>query len=145
TVLAALFSDAETTGLVECLIREDNKRLRGASQFKTATAGGGFLISLDDEDFILNNQGLPVNTLPSALTFMAETILDGSNSEVTFFLGSFGNAIDGAKVYKRTYLVGIQQISSEIPPGFSLGQNYPNPFNPTTNLKFKIKNADFVK
>jgi len=32
--------------------------------------------------------------------------------------------------YSRDTLVGINQISSEIPNGFDLKQNYPNPFNP---------------
>lgn len=35
-------------------------------------------------------------------------------------------------------VIGIQQISSEIPKQFSLGQNYPNPFNPVTKIKFEV-------
>jgi photosystem II stability/assembly factor-like uncharacterized protein len=35
-------------------------------------------------------------------------------------------------------LVGIQNISTEIPSGFSLSQNYPNPFNPVTKIKFEL-------
>ena len=41
-------------------------------------------------------------------------------------------------------LVGIEQISSQIPEGFSLKQNYPNPFNPSTTIEFNLKNAGFV-
>jgi hypothetical protein len=41
--------------------------------------------------------------------------------------------------------IGIQNISTEIPPAFSLKQNYPNPFNPSTNVKFSIVNAGDVK
>jgi type IX secretion system substrate protein len=50
-------------------------------------------------------------------------------------------------VYKRplTELVGIQQISNEVPNSFKLSQNYPNPFNPSTKIKFDIKGKDFVK
>jgi len=50
--------------------------------------------------------------------------------------------------YKRDptgNLVGIQNISNEIPDGFSLEQNYPNPFNPATNIKFNILKAGIVK
>lgn len=35
-------------------------------------------------------------------------------------------------------VLGIQQVSSEIPESFDLRQNYPNPFNPGTKIKFSI-------
>jgi methionine-rich copper-binding protein CopC len=35
-------------------------------------------------------------------------------------------------------LVGVTQISTEIPDKFELYQNYPNPFNPVTKIKFSI-------
>jgi hypothetical protein len=35
-------------------------------------------------------------------------------------------------------LIGVEQISSNVPSGFSLSQNYPNPFNPSTTIKFDI-------
>ncbi|MBN1633079.1 MAG: T9SS type A sorting domain-containing protein [Ignavibacteria bacterium] len=34
--------------------------------------------------------------------------------------------------------VFVKNISSEVPPSFSLSQNYPNPFNSSTNIKFNI-------
>lgn len=43
--------------------------------------------------------------------------------------------------YKRNptgNLVGIENISSEIPEEFSLSQNYPNPFNPKTVISFQL-------
>jgi hypothetical protein len=48
-----------------------------------------------------------------------------------------------AGLWKRplSELVGINQVSSEVPTDYSLSQNYPNPFNPSTNFEFKI--ADF--
>jgi subtilisin-like proprotein convertase family protein len=42
-------------------------------------------------------------------------------------------------------IVGIQNISNELPDSYSLSQNYPNPFNPVTNIKFDIPNVSNVK
>lgn len=48
-----------------------------------------------------------------------------------------GCVINGV-VYGDTNLVGINQISTEVPKDFSLSQNYPNPFNPSTKIKFAV-------
>jgi len=52
--------------------------------------------------------------------------------------------------YKRnltggTGPLGITNINSETPNGFSLNQNYPNPFNPSTVIKFQIASSSSVK
>jgi len=41
-------------------------------------------------------------------------------------------------------VIGIQQISNEIPRQFQLKQNYPNPFNPVTNIEFDIAKTSNV-
>jgi hypothetical protein len=38
-------------------------------------------------------------------------------------------------------LIGIKQISSEIPDRYYLFQNYPNPFNPSTKIEFEVPPA----
>ena len=38
-----------------------------------------------------------------------------------------------------TFLVGVQQVSSQVPKQYELFQNYPNPFNPKTNIKYSVK------
>ncbi len=37
-----------------------------------------------------------------------------------------------------TNVIGIQQISQNVPDKFILSQNYPNPFNPTTKINFQL-------
>lgn len=42
-------------------------------------------------------------------------------------------------------IIGVQQISGEVPVSYSLGQNYPNPFNPATIIDYSILNHGNVK
>ncbi len=44
-----------------------------------------------------------------------------------------------------TSIIGIKNISSEVPKDFSLRQNYPNPFNPVTKIEFALSKASYVK
>ena len=47
---------------------------------------------------------------------------------------------DGWGIYRRPMLevIGIRNVSTEIPAKYYLGQNYPNPFNPSTDIRFQI-------
>jgi len=54
--------------------------------------------------------------------------------------------LDTVNYYLDTMnVIGIVNISSNIPDEFSLGQNYPNPFNPVTKIRFAIRNAAFAE
>jgi hypothetical protein len=50
-------------------------------------------------------------------------------------------------VWRRSLseIIGIQNISSELPYSYSLSQNYPNPFNPTTKIKFDVSKSGYVR
>lgn len=43
------------------------------------------------------------------------------------------------------FVIGINQISSQVPGYFKLYQNYPNPFNPITNIKYDVAFRTKVK
>jgi len=50
-------------------------------------------------------------------------------------IGAYGGPL--AKILTNS-IIGIKQISGEVPSGFALNQNYPNPFNPKTVISFSI-------
>lgn len=41
-------------------------------------------------------------------------------------------------------VIGISNVSNEVPNGFSLHQNYPNPFNPNTKIRFSVPKTSNV-
>lgn len=60
------------------------------------------------------------------------------------FVNSHGE-ISKLKAHYTMPVIGIEQISSNVPESYSLEQNYPNPFNPVTNIKFNVPKAGITK
>ena len=64
------------------------------------------------------------------------------------FFGNYRNAGTNDPMIRATVLmpslVGISQISTEVPDVYSLSQNYPNPFNPSTTINFSIPKSSDV-
>ncbi len=89
----------------------------------TLSHGGVFLSSDNGESWILKKQGMSNSSVWSLAT-TSQYIFAGTDSSV----------------WRRdlSEIIGIQNISTEIPSGFILYQNYPNPFNPSTKIKFDI-------
>lgn len=65
-----------------------------------------------------------------------------NTSNVGFIVGTNGTILK--TVTAGEIVIGITQISSEIPDGYYLSYNYPNPFNPVTNIEFKIPESTNV-
>jgi hypothetical protein len=66
-------------------------------------------------------------------------------SERTFTAVSNNNTLYIAAEDTNLVIIGIKNISSEIPREFTLSQNYPNPFNPSTKFKVQISKSSDVK
>ncbi len=98
---------------------------------------GVYYSSNNGASWFQKNQGFSV---PPFYNYTMITALKVNNGYI--FSGT-----DGFSVYRRLYseIIGIQNISTEIPSAYSLGQNYPNPFNPTTNIKFDVARLGGVK
>jgi hypothetical protein len=89
--------------------------------------GGVYLTTNNGVNWILKDQGLDPYASVEAFVVANNYIFSGAND--CYY-----------SIWRRSYseIIGVQNISSEIPSGFSLYQNYPNPFNPMTKIKFDI-------
>ncbi len=92
---------------------------------------GGFYVAWE-----MNGAGIAIGT------DMTPPIANRSYEGFGGFFGNFRNAETDDPMIRATALmpnlVGITQISTEVPDVYSLSQNYPNPFNPSTKINFSI-------
>jgi hypothetical protein len=111
---------------VKSMVFSGNNIFAGSLNYP-APFGGVRLSTNYGVNWIVKNEGFYVNLSVYALLIKNNYIFAGT---------------EGRCVYRRplSELVDIQNISTEIPTGFSLSQNYPNPFNSQTKITFEIQN-----
>ena len=97
----------------------------------------------------VGDNGTIIKTTNSGINWLSQ--VSGTSKalgSVHFADNNTGWAVgDSGTILKTTTggaIVGVQNMSTEIPSGNSLSQNYPNPFNPVTNLEFGIPDLGFV-
>jgi photosystem II stability/assembly factor-like uncharacterized protein len=92
---------------------------------------GIYITTNNGNSWIIKNQGYIHNSYPRSLLITNNYIYAGT---------------DGYSIWRRPLsdIIGIQNISTEIPSSYSLSQNYPNPFNPTTIIKYQITKNNLV-
>ncbi len=113
--------------------KSDNKFNKTEQIIFAGTGGYGVYITTNNgENWIVKNEGLPSNISVSSLLIFNNYIYTGT---------------EGYSVWRRplSEIIGIQNISSEIPENYELFQNYPNPFNPVTKINFSLPKAEYVK
>jgi Secretion system C-terminal sorting domain/Beta-propeller repeat len=75
--------------------------------------------------------------------YVGDILLDGGYIYIT---GTSMTANQSEDAVTIKYSEGSSRPTDiETPSKYSLSQNYPNPFNPSTNIKFDIPKASFVK
>jgi photosystem II stability/assembly factor-like uncharacterized protein len=98
---------------------------RGSSMYRSSNNGQTWITA-------------PVHTAAGTLWDMSSVI--GTNGCPTAWAVGASGVI--AKVTGD--LVGVTNVSTEIPSSYTLKQNFPNPFNPTTNIYFALPQSGFV-
>jgi hypothetical protein len=143
-VILTVFGDGEVASIFGTYLLIESKKMNAVAVYPTGGDVGGVYVTNDTRaGFIKENDGLPSNPKVSALS--GRVIQTRSGEEVEMFAGLYENTSTGAKIYKRTFTVGVENINSEIPSDYLLEQNYPNPFNPRTTIQFSIPEQSFVK
>ncbi|MBN1633090.1 MAG: T9SS type A sorting domain-containing protein [Ignavibacteria bacterium] len=89
------------------------------------TYEGVYLSTNNGQNWIEKNQGFNIIPSVSALLIANNYIFAG-----TWFYSVWCRSL--------SEIIGIKNISTEIPSAFSLEQNYPNPFNSVTSIKYKV-------
>ncbi len=154
TVLRGLYDDGYTALIVAALLGANVKVETGVGHFASTgelylsasprnpqIPGGGIYKSTNEgQTFTVMNNGLPQNPIASKIV---RDLTD--TNVVTLYTGLFNNQTNGAQVYRQSFPIGLQQISTEVPKEFLLSQNYPNPFNPVTYIEFTVSKSSFVK
>ncbi len=146
------FLHAASGQLQVTLISPTGQSVQVMNGYSGLGIGLNFTTIFDDQadSSLVNNRYIHVlsNVKPQA---NLNSVFSGNNSGGVWRLRiqdvsglETGQLIAWGLQINNSPVIGIQNISSEIPAKFSMGQNYPNPFNPKTNISLNIAKFGFV-
>lgn len=96
--------------------------------------------NLDNQPLYANGTGGDTaDTFLRTNPFVLPVLNRGTNS--IYINGSHQSYI---QLPLSNFVIGIRNISTEVPASYKLEQNYPNPFNPSTKIKFQIPNRNSI-
>lgn len=134
--LLTIFGDGEVASIFGAYLLAENKKVNGVAVFpKSGDVGGIYVTNDTGAGFVKENQGLPSNPKVSALS--GRVIQTRGGEETELYAGLYENTSNGARIFKRTSVVGVEEVTSEIPASYQLPQNYPNPFNSGTVISWQ--------
>ncbi|MBK6772260.1 MAG: T9SS type A sorting domain-containing protein [Ignavibacteria bacterium] len=104
----------------------------GTNLFAGNFSAGVYLSTDNGTSWLNKNQGFPSSITINKLLIANNYIFAASQ---------------GKSIWRRSYsdIIGIKNISTEIPEKYSLTQNYPNPFNPETKINYELRVTNYVK
>ena len=114
------------------------KDASGKIRLAIDSSGGAVIWTTTNLGTAWVREQIPVQGSASTISHMV--FLDANHGFAS--LGSPSGAIGG--LLKYSPVVGIGNISGEVPSEFKLDQNYPNPFNPATVIKFAMPRSGYV-
>jgi hypothetical protein len=143
-VILTVFGDGEVASIFGTYLLTESKKINAVALYPPGGDVGGVYVTNDTRaGFVKENDGLPANPKVSALS--GRVVQTRSGEEVEMVAGLYENTSDGAKIFKRNFVVSVEEIDNQLPTVFKLEQNFPNPFNSTTTIQFSIPEQSFVK
>ncbi|MFA5011892.1 MAG: T9SS type A sorting domain-containing protein [Ignavibacteria bacterium] len=100
----------------------------GSYLFVSTYDSGIYMTNNNGVNWYNRNQGIP----PLYLNQFSDLFI--SDNYIFAGAGSYG-----AWRRQMTDIIGVENISTEVPSEYLLEQNYPNPFNPSTKIRFQVR------